>query len=317
MPSLFESFRPRHGTYRDAWRLTRPDRIKDDFVLKRYMAKGKYTLGPRNQRDTHIEAIIMERMTHSRNILDIYAHCGTSLFVESMAKDVFDKIVPGEGFMLQADLDRLDDVQPQNNLTISEKLQISLSMAESLRDLHDYQEGTIVHSDTHIEQWLIGYDGTLKLNDFNNAYVLKWNDQRKEYCTVTLSYGGTYRSPEEYSKRDSDESKDTYALSNCIYTLLTGLWQFYDEDERDVSEETVRRGIVAGRRPFVDERYKTRSFIEGELIKIMALCWQHKRGDRPQMARVAELLRLVKAEAMKRGELVPSQLIHISMDENG
>ena len=74
--------------------------------------------------------------------------------METMASDIIDEIIEeGKGFASQAALDRLDDVYPQNNLTITEKLELSLSMAEALRDLHECEGGTIIHSDFHIEQF--------------------------------------------------------------------------------------------------------------------------------------------------------------------
>lgn len=303
------------GAYRDAFRLHRPDFTRDDVVLKRYTLNKKYHLSGKDQSRVHTEAIVMERMTPSRNIVDIYAHCGSSVIVETMAFDLYKKIVPGEGIVSQKTLDQLGDVHPLNNLTASEKLQISLSMAESLRDMHEFDGGVIVHSDTHIEQWLVGKDGSVKLNDFNYACALRWNDEEKAYCPARPTRGGTYRSPEEYTgKNDSDESKDTYAYSTCIYNILTGLWQFYDNTSRGVSDSSIRRRIVGGIRPFVDERYKTRSFIEGELVKIMVSCWKHERSDRPPMSAVVSFLREVKAKAIERGEMIPSSLIDIPME---
>jgi serine/threonine protein kinase len=267
-----------------------------------------------DQEKVHREAIIMERMTASRNILDIYSHCGTSVLVESMASDIYTIAVPGEGIVPQVKLDDMDGVQSLNNFTASEKLQISLLMAESLRDLHEFDGGIIVHGDTHLEQWLIGHDGSVKLNDFNNAYTLKWNAVKQAYCPVVKWYDGTYRSPEEFNGQESDESKDTYAFGNVIYNLLTGLWPYYDEYSRGVSEGNIQKSIVAGKRPFVDERYNSRSFIEGELVRIMVLCWQHSRWNRPAMAQVVSFLLDVKSKAIDKGELIPSQLIHIPIE---
>jgi serine/threonine protein kinase len=49
-----------------------------------------------------------------------------------------------------------------------------------------------------------------------------------------------YRSPEEFTGDTQDESRDTFALGSGIYTLLTGLWPFYDEDYRGISHTQIR-----------------------------------------------------------------------------
>lgn len=182
---------------------------------------GDRSLDAKDISKIHKEAIILERLSPSPRILDIYAYCGGSVFVEPMAGDLDVKIVNGKGVDSQKRLDTLDNVYPQNNLTVSEKLQISLDMAESLADLHGFEGGPIVHADTHIEQWLIAPDGSIKLNDFNNARVPLWSEEKMNYCDTRATYGGTYRSPEEFSGGLQDESKDTFAFGNNIYTLVS------------------------------------------------------------------------------------------------
>lgn len=166
------------------------------------------------------EATILERLSSSPRVLDIYGHCGASVLVEAMASDLHTKIVHGEGFESQEELNALDNVYPRNNFTSSEKLQISIYMAQSLADIHGFKGGPITHGDTHIEQWLIAPDGSIKLNDFNNAHVPLWNEKEGRYCTYSGSYAGTYRSPEEFSDGPQDESVDTFAFGNNIYTMV-------------------------------------------------------------------------------------------------
>ena len=69
--------------------------------------------------------------------------------------------------------------------------------------------------------------------------------------------------------------------------------------------------IIAGKRPFVDPRYQTRSFIEGKLVDVMERCWAQDRKDRPSIFEVVTLLETIKKEAAKRGELQASRLIKI------
>ena len=178
----------------------------------------------KNLAKVQTEAIILERLTPSPRILDIYSHCGFSVLVEAMASDINDQIVPpATGYMLQSDLDELqeDDVSPRNNFTVSEKLQIALDMGESLADLHGLDIGLVVHADVHLDQWLLAPDGSVKLNDFADARRATWDRKSKEYCFEDATYhSGTWRSPEEYMDGPLDDMVDVYVFGNSIYTLV-------------------------------------------------------------------------------------------------
>lgn len=47
------------------------------------------------------DALIMERLSGSPRIVDIYGLCGSSVMVESLPKEVEKYIVPGEGYIAQ------------------------------------------------------------------------------------------------------------------------------------------------------------------------------------------------------------------------
>jgi hypothetical protein len=162
----------------------------DHLVLKRMILAKKHTWDAKDLHSIHKEANILERMSPSPRVLDIYGACGTSVLVEAMASDLHTKIITGSGIASQKLLDKLDDIYPLNGFTASEKLQISLDMAESLADLHGFEGGPILHADTHIEQWLIAPDGSIKLNDFNNAREPLWDQRKGEYCLARSTYGG-------------------------------------------------------------------------------------------------------------------------------
>lgn len=169
----------------------------------------------------HKEAIVLERLSHSPRVLNIYGHCGTTILIEPMAHELYSKIISGKGLDSQERLDKLDNVYPNNNLTASEKLQITLSMAESLADLHGFSDGPIIHADVNPEQWLIAPDGTIKLNDFNNAHEMRWNEEKQELCEKSGNYWDIFRSPEENTyDLPQDESVDAYALGSSVYAMV-------------------------------------------------------------------------------------------------
>jgi serine/threonine protein kinase len=183
---LYES----SGSYRDAWRFYRPG--VSEFVLKRYQLQYKYNHNFKDLKKVQNEAIIMERLSPSPRVLDIYGHCGTSVLLEAMAGDIHTRIIPTKGLIEQKQLDRMqkEDAHPMNKFTAQEKFKIALEMAESLADIHGFEGGQVIHCDTHIEQWLLAHDGSVKLNDFNNAVVSQWNEDEGMYCTSTAWYSG-------------------------------------------------------------------------------------------------------------------------------
>ena len=97
-----------------------------------------------------------------------------------------------------------------------------------------------------------------------------------------------WRSPEEYFDYDLDEQVDVFALGNNMYSLLTGLWPFYDEDKTKVAQARVKSGV----KPFIDPRYlKEKSLAEAKLAEIIDRCYAHKPEDRPSIFEVVEFLR--------------------------
>ena len=151
------------------------------------------------------ESIVHEVFTSSPLIMDIYGYCGASIMIESMTTDLHKYVIHENGHFDQQLLDRIvDDPNSRtsssislNNFTTSQKVQIALEMAESLATMHGYYRGQIIHSDVHIEQWLLDSKGNVKLNDFNRATLSKWNTttaslppQEQQYCTRKYKFAG-------------------------------------------------------------------------------------------------------------------------------
>jgi serine/threonine protein kinase len=155
-------------------------------VLKTLRLKHEYKI--QSIYEVQKDALVMERLTSSPRILDIFGHCSTSIIVEPMPYEVEEYIVPGKGMAKQEDLDNYDDVKPMNDYTVAEKLQIALDMAESIADLHGFEGGVIVHDDVQLCQWLRNSDDKLKLGDFNRAEVMEWRDTNNTYCTYKNGY---------------------------------------------------------------------------------------------------------------------------------
>jgi hypothetical protein len=87
-----------------------------------------------------------------------------------------------------------------NDLDPMQKLNYSLDMAQALALLHNHEHGVIVHGDLWLSQFLVTtmdhhhHDSTssgvvhTKLNDFNNAKILQYDETHDEYCPARVDY---------------------------------------------------------------------------------------------------------------------------------
>jgi hypothetical protein len=103
---------------------------------------------------------------------DTYGFCALSLLSEAMRQgDVDAMAVPiyercNETFVRQGLDGGVNGERPfkrMNSLTVTEKLEWSLQMAEAVAVLNNNPGGVIVHDDIQLPQFLLGQDGRLKL----------------------------------------------------------------------------------------------------------------------------------------------------------
>jgi len=290
----FDNFYISHGYYRDVWVVHQhfPEDIKTAVKMTRF----KHDNNQRNFWNTLNDALVMERLSASPRIVDIYGHCAYSVWVEAIPHEVEEVIVKGEGMAKQEDLYK-DGFESLNDYTVEEKLDMAIDMAESLADLHGFKDGVIVHDDVQLCQWLKTEDGRLKLGDFNRAEVMEWNSKKKHYCNYyNGDCYGNYRSPEEYDEAYLNEQIDVFSFGNNIYGLLTGLWVFYDTDD----DPSVKKKVIGGTRAFIDPRWKERSFIESKMVDVMEQCWIEEPDKRMDIFAAAKALRDIKAEHERR-----------------
>ena len=72
----------------------------------------------------------------------------------------------------------------------------------------------IAHTDISPYQFVISR-GLVKLNDFNRARFLPWNEKKDEVCTYDVGNNpGKNRSPEEYSYQPQTEKVRTSTLES-------------------------------------------------------------------------------------------------------
>lgn len=138
---------------------------------------------------------------------------------------------------------------------------------------------------------MLSEDGEVIFNDFNNMVPMEWNDRKGEYCTFWAHYPGTFKAPEVYGGGHYvTEQVDIWPLGNLIFSLLTGLRPWYYLNE----ESEIQKTMIDNGAPYIDPRYRKRSFIERRLVDIMAKCHKLDSEERPSIFEIVEFLRETK-----------------------
>jgi hypothetical protein len=136
---VYDTFLINHGYYRDVWVVDQPSfRIKTIMKTMRW----KHNIEHSTLMETLMDALVMERLTASPRIVDIYGNCGTAVWVEAIPFEVEEVIVHGDGYIKPEQLSN-PELRSYNEYTPQEKLDMALAMAESLADMHGYPEGVM------------------------------------------------------------------------------------------------------------------------------------------------------------------------------
>jgi hypothetical protein len=86
----YDSYVFSQGFYRDAWLVENVER-KEATVLKTLRFKHDYT--PKSFSNVQRDAIVMERLSFSQYVVNMFGHCATSLTVEPIAYEIEERIV--------------------------------------------------------------------------------------------------------------------------------------------------------------------------------------------------------------------------------
>jgi len=204
-------------------------------------------------------------------------------------------IIQSWGWYDQEELDKeqVEDVEPGNDYSPEEKLDMALHMAEGLADMHGNPGGVIVNHDISLDQWVVGKDGVIKLNDFNKAKILQWNNEEKQYCKFHSQQMLLYYAPEEINGSLVDESADVHTFGKIMYIILTGRKPYYHK----MNDDAAYKAIGEGEFPYVDPRFRTRSAVERRFVEIMEKTWRREPSERPSIFDVIKELQAVSAES--------------------
>lgn len=294
------------GGYRDVYTVKLENDVSVVFKDFGVAAKFDYADVEFNRMDS----IVAERLSMFKDlIVDIYGFCALSHIGEFMPNGEFEGKAVKNG-RHEVTLNDKDHLDPQNNFKPSEKLRYALEMAEAVLLLHSWPDGVMVHDDIQMTQFLFTPDGHLKLNDFNRAEIMLWNEEDNEYCRYRNHPGhGDWRAPEEYHDYPLNEKIDTFSLGNNMYATLTGVYPYYDVLEMKAVKEKIKKG----EKPFIDPRWRERSFAENKLVELIEKCYQYNPDDRVDIFEMVKFLRSAVEENTKNhlheDELVVKDMI--------
>lgn len=88
-----------------------------------------------------------------------------------------------------------------------------------------------------------------------------------------------------------NEQVDVYSLGNNLYSILTGLWVFYDADNYANIAQRIQQGETAYINPVYLDLHTSPSRAEYHLATIITHCHEYNPQDRPSIFEVVDFLR--------------------------
>lgn len=222
-----------------------------------------------------------------------------------------------------------------SGLSPTDKLVVIHEAAQGLAALHGYSGGVIVHSDLKLSQILFTEEGFIKLNDFNRAEVLLWEDRKQDdnghnndqpatggYCISQNGAGITTKAQEEYTKQPIDESADIFSFGAIVYGVLTGNYlysEFFEINNRTLYEVCgcvfVDFNISCHTHFFwppscagthfecniarASKHFQGKSFEEDTLLQVMRKCLAFEPERRPSIFELVEFMETALVEMDK------------------
>jgi len=273
------------GLWRTVWKV----RGHGDLTLVLKMMKGEHDVDSRNMDRHRRDALSMERLTSSPNIVSIYGHCGNTVLTEHLPHGL-DTLIYNDGDTKQNDTDA-------TRHTPLGRLRLALHVARGVAAIHDLPGGPIIHADIQAKQFLVDPQGVVKLNDFNRCRFMNNNTKTKTPCPVTIpSAPGSSRSPEEYRSDELTEKIDVFSTAHVLYAILTGVrpWD-------DLWGSQIKKLVKAGDKPpILDKKYLKLGSSDAALANLIDLAYEFDPQDRVSASKlVAELQILIATEEAK------------------
>lgn len=250
--------------------------LGEKIVLKELTYGADYT--DRNFDRVRRDALISERATHSRYVVDVLGHCGLS------------ELAP---LALGGTMSQLIDNSADEELGDETKLKLATAAAIGLADLHDLNgDGipSVTHGDLKNNQYML-VGNRYRLGDFNRGRFLRKHRTTGLPCSYTIGKNDAkYRSPEEYRYDELTAKIDVWALGSTIFRILTGSTVWSGHKTRVVQKKIAKTNAT----PPLPEEYEdaeNASPVTKLLVKVMyEMCFIADPETRSSAKEIAEHL---------------------------
>lgn len=137
------------------------------WILRQYISDDEYIPTPFYYEQDHLtQALIYDELSFSPHIANMYGFCSHSNLMEYSSETL------------------LDLVDKKEFRDKDELFRIAYDVARAVADAHHFDSkgrATIVHRDIKVNQFIL-VNGMYRLNDFNLAHLMRWNQEKDEYC---------------------------------------------------------------------------------------------------------------------------------------
>ena len=217
--------------------------------------------------------MVMELLSSSKRIADVYSFCGLSSIIEYASGQIEKEVMITSG--------RKNIDQP------IKKIEMAIELSKVVATIHGHKDGLISTADIQVGQFCRGRDGFIKMLDFNRAEVLLYDESHGDYCRFEngVPPDGSLRAPEEIIDAPLSEAIDVYSLGNVFYSILTGR---YVNDDFSVSKAHQR--LRQGKTEHLDASVYERSPAEFAIMKATQWMWTFDAVERPSIFDVLKFL---------------------------
>ena len=264
------------GGYRDVWYTHDNDGSR--YVVKSLVWDGtdfRVRDKERHRRDANAYSMLQS----SDHVMNIYGYCVNGAIFDYADKGTLENALIRE--------------EEHPKWTSDEKLLYAWQVMKALTDLHGvgniHDSAAISHTDMTADQYL-WFDGKFRLNDFNRARFIRWNEKKQEACPFWIAAApGKHRSPEEY-KEDLPltEKIDVYSAGNILWQILVGS----EEIPLARKSKDAKKQVIAGDVHISEESFKRKlDDKEKTILNAKEMCHIYDPKKRRTAAEVEKYLR--------------------------
>mmetsp|Transcript_22485 Transcript_22485/g.41276 ORF Transcript_22485/g.41276 Transcript_22485/m.41276 type:complete len:471 (-) Transcript_22485:25-1437(-) len=230
------------------------------------------------------DALIVERLTKSPYVPDIYGYCG------------FASVVPFADSRRSLENMLVHHKIYFGNLSPIIQLKYAVDAAKGLAAVHGIDDeylSSVAHGDLSISQYNMFINGTLRLADFNQGALLRRNYTAPDMaCKLegSLHPVDRDRSPEEYAQRPRTSAIDVWALDSIFYHMLTGK-KVWSEKKGWSGLLESRKLTIEGNLPSIDGAIlNSTDPVKQALKKALDMCYIYEPSERGTAKEVATYL---------------------------